>query len=92
MEQSNICIRIDKNLKQQFDRLCDELGLSMTALINVFIKRTVKEQGLPFALSVSDYNKETQKTINDIEKGIGIVGPFHSTEELMKSLLSEDDE
>lgn len=91
MSQTNISIRIDENLKQQFDNLCDELGLTMSALINVFIKKTVREQGVPFALSLNDYNQETKKVIEDTENGIDLVGPFSSTEELMTSLLSEDD-
>ena len=89
MSQTNISIRIDENLKQQFDNLCDELGLTMSALINVFIKKTVREQGVPFALSLNDYSQETQKVIEDVENGIGLVGPFNSSEELMTSLLSD---
>ncbi len=92
MPQTNISIRIDKNLKQQFDRLCNELGLTMSSLINVFIKKAVREQGLPFALSISDYNQETQQAIEDAENGIGLHGPFDTVEEMMKSMLEDDDE
>jgi len=92
MSQSNISIRIDENLKKQFDKLCDELGITMSSLINVFIKKTVREQGLPFALSISDYNSETQKAIEDTENGIGLHGPFNTVEEMMKSMLEDDDE
>lgn len=86
MPQTNISIRIDENLKQQFDNLCDELGLTMSSLINVFIKKTVREQGLPFALSISDYNKETQKAIEEAEKGIGLSKTYDNMEELFKDL------
>ncbi len=92
MTQANINIRIDKNLKEQFDNLCEELGVTMSSLINIFIKRAVREQGLPFALSIRDYNKETQKAIEDAEKGIGLHGPFDTVEEMMKSILKDDDE
>ena len=36
MAQTNINIRMDENLKQQFDWLCSELGLNMTTAINIF--------------------------------------------------------
>ena len=48
MSQTNISIRIDENLKQQFDNLCDELGLTMSALINVFIKKNRSRTRSPF--------------------------------------------
>lgn len=38
MAQTNINIRMDENLKQQFDWLCSELGLNMTTAINIFAK------------------------------------------------------
>ena len=92
MEQANICIRMDKELKEQFINLCDKLGFTMSTAINIFVKAVVRTKGIPFALSIDDYNEETRKTIEDIENGIGLVGPFHSTEELMQSLLSEDED
>ena len=39
MPQSNLCIRMDENLKKQFDHLCDELGLTMSTAINIFVKK-----------------------------------------------------
>ena len=92
MAQTNINIRIDKDLKKQFEFICNELGMSMTTAMNIFAKAFVRYKGMPFALSINDYNKETRNTIENIEKGIGLVGPFHSTKDLMKSLMNEDDE
>ena len=91
MAQTNISIRIDEKLKQQFDRLCDELGLTMSSLINVFIKRTVREQGLPFALSIYDYNQETQKAIEEVEKGIGLSKRYADLDEMFKDMDLEND-
>lgn len=38
MAQTNINIRMDENLKQQFDHFCNELGLNMTTAFNIFTK------------------------------------------------------
>ncbi len=91
MNQTNISIRIDKDLKQQFDKLCDELGFTMSTLLNVFIKKVVREQGIPFALSINDYNREVRKAVEDADKGLGLSGPFNSVDDLMKALLEEDE-
>ena len=91
MAQTNINIRIDEDLKKQFEFICNELGMTMTTAMNIFAKAFVRYKGMPFAISINDYNDETRKAIEDVEKGIGLVGPFHSTEELMNSLMSEDE-
>lgn len=44
MAQTNINIRMDENLKQQFNRLCNELGLNMTTAFNIFAKTIVRQQ------------------------------------------------
>lgn len=92
MSQTNISIRIDENLKQQFDNLCNELGLTMSALINVFIKKTVREQGVPFALSLNDYNQETQKVIEDTENKIGLSKIYTDIEEMFNDMDLEDND
>ena len=90
MAQANISIRIDEGLKQKFDALCNELGLNMTTAINMFVKAVVREQGIPFALSINDYNKETQKVIEDAHNGIGLSKPYTSVKAMMDDILKED--
>ena len=43
-------IRIDSDLKQRFDVLCDEFGLSTTAAMMLFIKTVVRECRIPFEI------------------------------------------
>lgn len=52
MAQTNITIRMDDNLKQQFDFLCNELGLSMTTAFNIFAKTMVRQQKIPFEVAL----------------------------------------
>ncbi len=51
MAQTNISIRVDENLKQEFDALCNELGFTMSTALTVFIKTVVREQRIPFEIS-----------------------------------------
>ena len=89
MSQTNISVRIDDNLKKQFDSLCDELGLTMSTLITVFIKKTVREQGVPFAISLNDYNHKTKKAIEDAENGIGLSKAYDNVDDVMNDLLKD---
>ena len=42
MAQTNINIRMDEELKRQFDAFCSEVGMSMTTAICVFAKTVVR--------------------------------------------------
>ncbi|WP_018211125.1 type II toxin-antitoxin system RelB/DinJ family antitoxin [Desulfitobacterium hafniense] len=68
MAQTNINIRMDENLKQDFDRLCSELGLTMTTAFNIFAKTMVRQNGIPFPVSLGMPNVETLAAINEIQR------------------------
>lgn len=61
MSQTTMSIRVDSNLKQRFDVLCDEFGISNTSALTLFIKAVVRERRIPFeirAVSIEDSRKQ----------------------------------
>lgn len=48
----NLTIRIDENVKKQADSILSELGLSMSAATNIFLKQVVRHNGLPFEIKL----------------------------------------
>ena len=51
MAQTNINIRMDEDLKRQFDAFCSDIGMSMTTAFCVFAKTAVRERRIPFEIS-----------------------------------------
>ena len=86
MAQTNINIRMDENLKQQFDHLCTELGLNMSTAFNIFAKTMVRQQKIPFEVALNTPNAETLAAIDDVNHGRNLSRSFHSVEELMDDL------
>ena len=86
MAQTNINIRMDDNLKQQFDHLCNELGLNMTTAINIFAKTMVRQQKIPFEVGLEVPNLETLAAIDDVNNERNLSKPFHSVSALMEDL------
>ncbi len=86
MAQTNVNIRMEENLKKQFDNLCNELGLTMTSAINIFAKTMVRQRGIPFEVSLHIPNEETLQAIDDVNNERNLSGPFHSVAELMEDL------
>ena len=50
----NVTIRIDEEIKNQFDRLLDDLGIGFTAAVNLFIRKSLRTGGIPFHISIDD--------------------------------------
>lgn len=86
MAQTNVNIRMDENLKQQFDCLCNELGMNMSTAFNIFAKTMVRQQKIPFEISLNVPNAETLATIDDVNHGRNLSRTFHSVAELMEDL------
>lgn len=81
MSNKNITIRIDENLKKEAEELYDSLGLSLSTAIKIFLKQSVRENGLPFELKL---NKETEQAFLEVENNELEI--FHSLDELWDGL------
>lgn len=66
MATTNLNIRTDKDIKEQAEKIFSELGLNMTTAINMFLRTTIRENGIPFSLKL-DLPNDT--TIAAIEEG-----------------------
>lgn len=45
---ATVSARIDDNLKMRADEVAEEIGISLSSAIGIFLKRFVAEQGFPF--------------------------------------------
>ena len=55
MAQTTVSVRMDDALKQDFDAVCNELGLSMTTAITMLAKKMTREKRIPFDVSVDPF-------------------------------------
>ncbi len=59
MAQATFSVRMDENLKRQFDILCNEFGMNASTAINVFARAVVREKRIPFEItSAEDKTRE----------------------------------
>ena len=58
MSQSVINIRMDDELKRNFENICSELGMNMSTAITIFAKKMVRESRVPFDVSVDPFYSE----------------------------------
>ncbi|MFG6360247.1 type II toxin-antitoxin system RelB/DinJ family antitoxin [Taurinivorans muris] len=78
MEQSTISIRIDSQLKKDFEEFCKNVGMNMTTAISIFATTVVKEQRIPFEISADPFYSEKnmarlRKSMREMEENGGTV-------------------
>ena len=56
---TNLCVRIDPELKSQAEALFNDLGMNLTTAITVFFRQAVRENRIPFEITRDRPNKET---------------------------------
>ena len=54
MAQATFSVRMDEDLKQQFDVLCSQFGMNMSTAINIFARAVVYQRRIPFDISAPD--------------------------------------
>lgn len=88
MATTNLNIRADKEIKEKADQVFGELGLTMTAAINLFLRASIRENGIPFDLKLDKPNYETRLAIEEgrrIAADSSVQG-YHSIQDLKTAL------
>lgn len=73
MAQTTFTIRMDEDVKREFNALCENIGLTMTTAFCVFAKKAVSEQKIPFELTANAdpfYSEANMKHLTAIIDGI----------------------
>ncbi len=67
---AQVSIRIDDDVKAEADILFSELGLNMTTAFNMFIRQSLRDNGLPFMPRIATPNATTLAAMEEVEEMI----------------------
>lgn len=79
-------VRVEPTVKQRAEKTLNDLGLSITEAINVFLNQVILNDGIPFEIRKPKFNKETIAAMEDVKNGKNISETFDSAEEMFKEL------
>ena len=65
---AQISLRVDDDVKRRAEKTLDDIGLSMSAAINIFLKTVARENRIPFELSADPFY--SQENIAELERRI----------------------
>lgn len=91
MEMTTLNVRVDKELKATAEAIAQALGMNLSTAVNIFLRQMVSHDGMPFDVRLYP-NAKTRQAIKDAMNEENLLGPFHSSEELMAYLDAEDDD
>ena len=55
MSQTTVSVRMDEQLKKEFDCVCNDLGLTMSTAVIMLAKKMTREKRIPFEVSVDPF-------------------------------------
>ena len=82
-------VKLDKDIKNRASALANELGLSLSVVINATLKKFVDERRVVFSAS-PEFNEKTKRDFlrvkSDIKKGKNLSKTFNRADDLFKVL------
>ncbi|OHA79159.1 MAG: hypothetical protein A2747_01510 [Candidatus Yonathbacteria bacterium RIFCSPHIGHO2_01_FULL_44_41] len=88
MKTAVLNIKIDPKVKNEAQKVADELGFTLSAIINASLKNLARSKTVSF--SVLEPSARLKRAIRsadaDYAKGKNSVGPFYDAESMIRSL------
>ena len=74
MAQTMVNFRMDSELKKSMEKICSDMGMSMTTAFTIFAKKVTKERRIPVEITADPFYSEANmryldRVIADIESG-----------------------
>ena len=57
-------LKMDEDVKKRIERVCAELGISMSEAFNMFARTLVRERRIPFEVTAEPFYKRNQSAIS----------------------------
>ena len=89
-QQTTVNVRMDADLKREFDKVCNDLGLTMTTAVTILAKKMTREKRIPFEVSMDPFYSESNlaaldHSIQQLKEGKVVI----KTMEQLESMANE---
>lgn len=77
MDKTNVELQLNTKLYNEMDEVCEDLGMTVDDAFQIFARKMVNEQGIPFEVTEKEYPQEDHKAlllkITEMIAGIGLL-------------------
>ena len=79
MAQATLSIRVDSEDKKKFENFCSETGMNVSVAVNMFMKKVIREQRIPFEISADPFYSDSnmERLRNNAEEMNRTGGTIH---------------
>ena len=70
MAQSAVTVRLDPEMKAQFDKLCAEFGMSVNTAFNIFVNAVVRKRKIPFEIATNPFEDNVLKDFYEFRREV----------------------
>ena len=86
MAQTTFSVRMDSEVKKQFDDFCAQVGMTTTTAFNMFARAVLRERRLPFSVTTVSDPFYSESNLVHLRRGIAALnsgkGVEHEIEEV----------
>lgn len=89
---SSMHIRVEPKVKEEAERILNNLGMNSTEAINIYLRQIILNSGIPFEIKVPKFSDEMLEALEEaeeMEKHPENYKKYNSVDELMEDLENE---
>ena len=90
MAQTAMTVRMDSQQKAQFDKLCEQFGMSANTAINIFVKAVIRSKSIPFSIQAKEEEDEVTTKAKATFKELRAKAERGETPELTLEEINEE--
>lgn len=90
-KQAVMSVRIDENMKDNFDHFCTQVGMTSSAAVNMFVAAVLREKRIPFEITTEPgtaARASVRRAIRETEEELmdGGLKSYDSADEMLKDM------
>jgi len=70
MAQTTFSVRMDSEVKKQFDEFCSQVGMNTTVAFNMFARAVLREKRLPFDVTTESDPFYSESNLTHLRRGV----------------------
>ncbi|MDR1194032.1 MAG: type II toxin-antitoxin system RelB/DinJ family antitoxin [Peptococcaceae bacterium] len=80
MPQTTFSVRMDAEVKKQFDDFCDKVGMNTSTAFNMFARAVLRERRLPFDVTTESDLFYSESNLAHLRRGVAALNSGRGVE------------
>lgn len=87
---SNLSVNVPTEVKVESTNILNSLGLNMTTAVNMFLRKVIAENGIPFDVKNNSLNLEASTELEYLKNHLDEYKAYRNVDELLNDAINGD--